>query len=103
MPGSELNLLRDLLLTTDFSQMEPAPREGLAPSEVTCFFLSVAALVSGQEKARGREEVVSTSWFSHCPVSKEEGQQGPSAQVGFANRQEVFLEQNPSKQNSFVG
>lgn len=43
MPGSELNLLRELLLTTDFSQMEPAPREGLAPREVTCFFLSVAA------------------------------------------------------------
>lgn len=76
---------------------------------MTCFSPSVAALVSGQEEGRGREEVVSDflwggDWrFSHCLVSKEEGQQGLSTQVGFANRQEVFLEQNPSKQNSFAG
>lgn len=50
MPGSELNLHRGLLLTTD-------PGEGLASNEVTCFSPSV--LVSGQEKAKGREGVVS--------------------------------------------
>lgn len=54
--GSELNLLRGLLLTMTLVKPSPPRRRASAPSEVTCFFPSVAALLSGQEEARGREE-----------------------------------------------
>ena len=85
--GSELNLLRGLLLTMTLARPSLPRRRAWAPSKVTCFFPSVAALLSGQEEARGREgEVVSDflwgceSGGSHTAwVSKEEEQSGHQA------------------------
>lgn len=90
-------------------------QEGLAPRRVTCFspLRGGPALLGGQEKARGREEVVSDFLWgglwggprggSHTPWVPEEEEPCTGTQDGSANRQEVLLEQNPSKQNSFAG
>lgn len=64
--GSELNLLRGLLLTMTLARPSPPRRRASAPSEVTCFFPSVATLLSGQEEARGREGEVVSDFLWGC-------------------------------------